>query len=262
MARTAATHPVIAGHAPWQRAVCEYIERLRQHYSEQLVTVVLYGSRARGDADQESDVDLLIVLRGEFDQQNEQRIASDLTDDLEDKYGYPLLGVIVATESDYRSRMLPLFMNVRREGIELWLAGEQRVSDDRSDYREAPDQDVNLIMAHAREALADAEFGLEHARYRWAVNRAYYAMFHAATALLLLRGLAFSKHRGVISAFSEQFVKSGKFGAALGGQLNKAFEARNIADYSYRDDVSEQVADRLVRSATAFVAEADRLLGS
>ena len=40
-----------------------FVERLRQHYGDDLQRVVLFGSKARGDFDDESDLDLLVVVR-------------------------------------------------------------------------------------------------------------------------------------------------------------------------------------------------------
>lgn len=255
-------HPAIAGGAPWQRAVCEYIDLLRARYGDRLSAVVLYGSRARGDADEEgSDVDLLVVLHGQFDDHEEQRIVWDLKGDLEDKYDYPLLCALVATEHDYRQRMLPLYMNIRREGIELWPYRPQRVREERAEYGRTPTDDLRAVLKLASEALGDAHAGLKRRSYRWAANRAYYAMFHAATALLLSEGLAFSRHRGVIGAFTERYVKTGRFPTELGKALDKAFNARNRADYSYREGVSKGEAEQLVGLADQFVAEAERQLG-
>ena len=41
-----------------------FLERLRAHFGARLVSVVLYGSRARGEARPESDLDLLVVAEG------------------------------------------------------------------------------------------------------------------------------------------------------------------------------------------------------
>jgi hypothetical protein len=260
MTQTAAVHPVIAGDAPWQRATCEYVERLRSHYGERLAAVVLYGSRARGDADQESDVDLMVVLAEKFDGRSEQETLRTLREGIEERHGWPLLSAIVEVEDDYRRRMLPLFINVRREGIELWPVGRKQVRDEPADYDASLGQDIELVMKRARETLLEAQYVVGQKFYRGAANRAYYAMFHAATALLLSEGLAFSKHQGVIGEFNRLYVKTSKFPKSLGSRLDYAFDARNVADYSVRDDISAELAEQLVQDAAAFVAEAERLL--
>jgi uncharacterized protein (UPF0332 family)/predicted nucleotidyltransferase len=256
-------HPAIAGDAAWQRAVCAFVERVRAHYGDRLAAVVLYGSRARGDADEEgSDVDLLVVLRDDFDSSTEYDTVARLRYDLEERFGYPLLSPLVATEADYRERMLPLFMNVRREGIELWpLGGPKRVAEEKGEYQGEGNDDLQLVLLRAHEALDDSQLGLGESRHGWAANRAYYAMFHAATALLLSEGLAFSRHRGVIGAFHERYIKTGKLPRALGTHLDDAFVARNKADYAYREEVGAGEASRLVEQATEFIAAAEQLIG-
>jgi uncharacterized protein (UPF0332 family)/predicted nucleotidyltransferase len=262
MASVSTVHAAVAGDAPWQRAVREYVERLRAHYGERLSVVVLYGSRARGDADEEgSDVDLLVVLSGDFDDPAEQQACFDLVGDIEEKYDYPLLCGIVATERDYRERMLPLFMNVRREGIEVWSAGKpKRVREEPPPYEAGSEADLELVMQHARRSLLTARELVESDHYA-AANRAYYAMFHAATALLLSEGLAFSRHRGVIGAFNARYVKTKKLPAALGSALDGAFRMRNAADYSYREPVAPADVKRVVAEAGEFVAASEALLG-
>lgn len=50
------------------------------------------------------------------------------------------------------------------------------------------DKLVGYRMAEAAESLAAARLALDHELYRSAVNRAYYAAFYAASAVLLLAG--------------------------------------------------------------------------
>jgi uncharacterized protein (UPF0332 family) len=129
-------------------------------------------------------------------------------------------------------------MNVRREGIELWpRGGSKRVAEEKGEYQGEGNDDLQLVLLRAHEALDDSQLGLGESRHGWAANRAYYAMFHAATALLLSEGLAFSRHRGVIGAFHERYIKTGKLPRALGTHLDDAFVARNKADYAYREEV-------------------------
>lgn len=63
------------------------------------------------------------------------------------------------------------------------------------------------------------------------VNRAYYAMFCAALAVLITIDRGSSKHMGVIAIFDEQFVKQNIFPKAMSKMLHQAFEARQQGDY-------------------------------
>lgn len=61
----------------------EFARRLGEHVAAQLFQVTLFGSRARGDADEESDLDLFVTLQEE-DPKGEikataRRVACDLT---------------------------------------------------------------------------------------------------------------------------------------------------------------------------------------
>ena len=255
------THPAIAGDAPWERATRKYIDLLRAHYSDRLHAVVLFGSRARGDAvERESDVDLLVVLNGEFDFHKEQRTISDLAHSLDESFGHSLLFGIVATVYEYRKQMLPLYMNVRREGIGLWPYKEQQVREERGEYGRASEEDIASIVDKAREAFQHARLAHEAQMPALTANRAYYTIFHATTALLLSDGLAFSRHQGVISGFHEHFIKSGRLPRELGNAIERAFEARNIADYSYKRDITPREAEELVRLAAEFLAASEQYL--
>jgi hypothetical protein len=49
---------------PLRADLTRYVERLKARFGENLVSVVVFGSHARGEARTESDVDTLIVVRG------------------------------------------------------------------------------------------------------------------------------------------------------------------------------------------------------
>ncbi len=67
-------------------------------------------------------------------------------------------------------------------------------------------REVALYIDHAHQMLEVAERNLGDGFYSSAINRAYYAIFYAANALLTTQGLARSKHSGVISAFREHLL--------------------------------------------------------
>ena len=43
--------------------ILSYLKILRKKYQDKILQVVLFGSAARGEADEESDIDILVVLK-------------------------------------------------------------------------------------------------------------------------------------------------------------------------------------------------------
>ena len=89
---------------------------LAQHYGPSLKKVILFGSRARGDATPESDIDLLVVLDGPVDVVAEVWALTDLLYPLQlesDQY----ISAKAAPADDYEAGRLQLYRNVQREGV-------------------------------------------------------------------------------------------------------------------------------------------------
>ena len=91
------------------------------------------------------------------------------------------------------------------------------------------------------------------------MNRAYYAMFYAANALLATRGLERSKHSGVIAAFREQFVKTGIISAVFSRYFGEALDERHTADYEL-EPIDLQTAGRNLQHAVEFVDDIEAYL--
>jgi predicted nucleotidyltransferase len=85
-------------------------------YGGRLKSIVLYGSFARGQATQDSDIDLAIVLEGEVAASKEIDRLIDIITDINFDYGV-LLSVYPVSEEDYRSVNSPLLLNIRKEGV-------------------------------------------------------------------------------------------------------------------------------------------------
>jgi uncharacterized protein (UPF0332 family) len=93
-----------------------------------------------------------------------------------------------------------------------------------------------------------------------AASRAYYAMFYAAQALLLERGLAFSSHSAVIAAFGKHLAKTCVVNPRLHRYLIEAQDLRNVADYGVEAVLDDTQADEALVWAGEFLEAAAQVL--
>lgn len=102
------------------------------------------------------------------------------------------------------------------------------------------------------EALADAHIMFEHGRYKNALNRGYYAIFHAIRAVNALSGYDSSKHSGVIAFFNQNYVKEGAFPKELSKMIRFASANREKADYLDFYVASKEEAEKQIERAEEF----------
>lgn len=113
---------------------------------------------------------------------------------------------------------------------------------------------VRYRLEQADAALGDAQFLLDGGRsVQSVINRAYYAMFYAALALLQEAGTVPSKHAGVIGFFDTEYVLKGVFPRELSQDFHKAFELRQTADYRALQWPAGEDARETLAKAVCFV---------
>jgi predicted nucleotidyltransferase len=105
-----------------QEVVLEFVRRVNEQLNGQLRSIILYGSRARGEAEADSDMDILVVVRDSRSAILERVRA--IRYDIMDHYEFrPHISLLLLSEQDWEE--LPkhsagLKRNIEQEGIVLW----------------------------------------------------------------------------------------------------------------------------------------------
>ena len=108
-----------------ERAALEaFVSQLRQHYGNDVLRVVLFGSKARGDFGKGSDLDVLVVVRFPGDDDWEQwKQITDIAWEVELEYGV-VMSTVIKTPAVYnqmqRDRLL-LYRHIEQDGKMLWM---------------------------------------------------------------------------------------------------------------------------------------------
>ena len=119
---------------------------------------------------------------------------------------------------------------------------------------------IRALLQKVEQALDDAEYLVDDERAEAAVNRAYYAAYHAARAALLTEGEAPNTHAGVLSRFSYHFIRTGRISEDVGRVLARAETDRNRADYDAFSTFDPETAEDLVADVRQFTAAVRTLI--
>ena len=116
---------------------------------------------------------------------------------------------------------------------------------------------ANALIVKAKTAYNSARTLLDVGDVDGATNRAYYAIFDAARAALIISGASVGQdigrtHSGLIGAFGNHLVKNGPLSKEVGRLLNRAHEVRLVADYN-DDSVQLTDAEEVVKQAEYFI---------
>ena len=92
-------------------ALNEFVKTLKERYKGRIKKIILFGSYARGDYDEESDIDILII--GDVP----QREISFLSAEILLKYGEVISAIVKSEEEFEKYKNFSFYKNVLKEGI-------------------------------------------------------------------------------------------------------------------------------------------------
>jgi len=112
--------------------------------------------------------------------------------------------------------------------------------------KDAKAEAIRYWWEKSLESLEAARRDLSAESLSFAINRAYYAVFYAVSALLLEEGHRFQKHRGVRAAFNQHFIKTQRLDRKGGDLYNRLFRDRQEGDYiEFTKFDAQYVADQI-----------------
>lgn len=117
---------------------------------------------------------------------------------------------------------------------------------------------VEKELKIAFDDLAEAEDRFQNCRFKWCTVTSYYAMFHAARALLYSKGYKERSHYCPSVALFDLYVNPGKMEARLVRAFTNAMRLREDADYA--NEYSEEGARQALVKAKEFLQKTHEVL--
>lgn len=99
----------------------------------------------------------------------------------------------------------------------------------------------------AKNDLQAATILIKEKEYRGANNRAYYAIYHAISAIHALDEKSYKRHKDALANFNKNYIKTEIFPKTFGRKISVAQEIRHASDYddfyiATREQTEEQIA--------------------
>ena len=214
---------------------------LDSEVNREIVKIILFGSVARGEAKEESDIDLLVIASGNLDKVRDASAEASFQTWLRFHQGVEPLVYCVDSLRFGNSSFLE---QVLRKGQEVFS-----VTDDERLKKEARD-----YLSLAEQYLDSARRNLSQGDLRVAIDVAYNAAELCAKSLIFLKGAEIpGSHGGVVNRFGELYVVSGEISKDLGRSLNRHLELRNRARYDPHAEITPEGAKGVVGLAEEMV---------
>ena len=119
---------------------------------------------------------------------------------------------------------------------------------------------VNYRMEKAEDTLSEAQQILGLKLFNLTANRLYYAAYYAATAVMLHNGVSSHTHKGAITLFHMNFVKTKLVSAEDGALLRRLFGMRHEGDYEDFVDFTSEDVEPLLPIVTDFVGRMKKMI--
>ncbi len=195
-------------------AVAELIDQLLERGWPPVLRAALFGSKARGDFDARSDVDVLLVCDVDpADRTAAGALAANVAAAVAAHTGVRLEPWVVCARDLEEGRRTPMLVDAVADSVPVWPPGAPPLH--------APFTRADAVFCAGRllewvsAGGAEAREALREGRFVDAALRARDDIARMATAALLLTGDTRHRRRGSLERFEEVFVRGGLVSSAV-----------------------------------------------
>ena len=104
-----------------KKLTSDMVQEYRRVYGKDIETILLFGSYARGDQRNDSDVDIVAIVHGErMDLQERLKEIWDVSVDIGLENDVVVSATVIPfDEFEMFKRILPYYINIVKEGVEI-----------------------------------------------------------------------------------------------------------------------------------------------
>jgi uncharacterized protein (UPF0332 family) len=119
---------------------------------------------------------------------------------------------------------------------------------------------INYRIGQSQQAVDDVKFLIEHKKFSIAVNRIYYGIFYALSALAIKHEFNTSKHQQLIGWFNKNFVNEGIIDSNISAIVHKAFSKRSKSDYAVFTEFKQEEVTEMLDEMECFLEVIEKLI--
>lgn len=119
---------------------------------------------------------------------------------------------------------------------------------------------INYRLEQAKDTVELSRFLIDSNKLVVAVNRIYYGLYYAVTALAIKHRFETSKHLQLIGWFNKEFIASQKLDKKYGKILRIAYQNRTKGDYDAYVQFDTEEVESMHLEMTNFIEEIEKLI--
>jgi len=119
---------------------------------------------------------------------------------------------------------------------------------------------IKMMLKKGRKKLKSARINFENELYDDTVSRAYYAVFHTISAVLMTKKITCSSHKETIGSFNKEFVKTGIFPKSFTKIIHKLFNERQTGDYDIGGYIEADIAEEDLKQVEEIIGNCEKYL--